>query len=61
MRTALILLLLLALASVVGSLVPQWPNSPERVERYLADHGLWGEFYWTGRACSTCSARGGSC
>ncbi|MFI5393669.1 MAG: cytochrome c biogenesis protein ResB, partial [Myxococcota bacterium] len=30
MRTALILLLLLALASVAGSLIPQWPNSPER-------------------------------
>ena len=33
MRTALILLLLLALASVAGSLIPQWPNSPERVSR----------------------------
>ena len=31
MRTALILLLMLALASVVGSLIPQMPNSPEAV------------------------------
>jgi cytochrome c biogenesis protein len=48
MRTALILLLMLALASVAGSLVPQWPNSPERVVRYQLDHPLLGELY--GRA-----------
>ena len=42
MRTALILLLLLALASVAGSLIPQWPNSPERVAEYQLDHGLLG-------------------
>ena len=48
MRTALILLLMLALASVAGSLVPQWPNSPERVIRYQLDHPLVGAFY--GRA-----------
>ncbi len=45
MRTALILLLLLALASVAGSLIPQWPNSPERVLQYKAEHGLVGAFY----------------
>ena len=45
MRTALILLLLLALASVAGSLVPQWPNSPERVLRYQLDHPLVGALY----------------
>ena len=28
MRTALILLLMIALASVAGSLLPQWPNTP---------------------------------
>jgi len=44
MRTALILLLLLALAAVAGSLLPQWPNSPERVIQYQRDHGLWGTF-----------------
>ena len=48
MRTALILLLMLALASVAGSLVPQWPNSPERVIRFQLDHPLVGAFY--GRA-----------
>jgi cytochrome c biogenesis protein len=42
MRTALILLLILAAASVIGSLLPQIPNSPERVGRYLEDHGAWG-------------------
>jgi cytochrome c biogenesis protein len=42
MRTALILLLILAGAAVIGSLLPQIPNSPERVGRYLDDHGVWG-------------------
>jgi cytochrome c biogenesis protein len=42
MRTALILLLVLAAGSVIGSLMPQIPNSPERVGRYLDDHGFWG-------------------
>ena len=45
MRTALILLLLLALASVAGSLIPQWPSSPARVLQYLAAHPLVGSFY----------------
>jgi cytochrome c biogenesis protein len=45
MRTALALLLLLALGSVVGSLVPQIPNSPDRVDRFLLDHPLLGRFY----------------
>ena len=45
MRTALILLLMLALASVAGSLIPQEPNSPERVARYLAQHPLGGQVY----------------
>lgn len=45
MRTALILLLLLALASIVGSLIPQTPNSPERVARFLLDHVVLGRFY----------------
>ena len=46
MRTALILLLLLALASVTGSLLPQIPNSPDRVARYLTDHPVVGELFW---------------
>lgn len=38
MRTALILLLLLALASIPGSLVPQRGTAPLRVSQYLRDH-----------------------
>lgn len=38
MRTALILLLLLALASVPGSLLPQRGTSPLKVNQYLKDH-----------------------
>jgi cytochrome c biogenesis protein len=45
MRTALILLLLLALASVAGSLIPQWPNTPERVQDYLRAHPVAGELF----------------
>ena len=45
MRTALILLFLLAMASVVGSLIPQVPNSPERVASYELEHPLVGGFY----------------
>ena len=45
MRTALVLLLLLASASIVGSLIPQWPNSPARVLQYKASHALIGSFY----------------
>ena len=46
MRTALILLLILAAAAVIGSLLPQIPNSPERVGRYLDDHGFWGPLFF---------------
>jgi cytochrome c biogenesis protein len=46
MRTALILLLVLAAGSVLGSLLPQIPNSPERVGRYLDDHGFWGPMFF---------------
>jgi cytochrome c biogenesis protein len=45
MRTALILLLMLALGSVVGSLVPQEMNSPDRVAQIVTDHPLLGLFY----------------
>ena len=45
MRTALILLLMLAAASVAGSVIPQLPNSPERVALYLDTHPLLGDFY----------------
>jgi cytochrome c biogenesis protein len=45
MRTALILLLMLGLASVAGSLIPQWPNTPERVLQYRSDHPIWGSLF----------------
>ena len=45
MRTAIILLLMLAAAAVVGSLIPQIPNSPERVAAYQLDHPFWGTFF----------------
>jgi cytochrome c biogenesis protein len=45
MRTALILLLLLAMAAVVGSFIPQIPNSPLKVEQFQLDHAFWGQFY----------------
>jgi cytochrome c biogenesis protein len=38
MRTALVLLFLLALASVPGSLLPQRPLNPVKVDRYVAEH-----------------------
>ena len=44
MRTALVLLFLLALASVPGSLLPQRPLNPSKVQTYLSTHGAWGTF-----------------
>src|SRR5436190_11935673 len=45
MRTALVLLFLLAGAAAVGSLVPQIPNSPERVASYRAAHPSLGDVF----------------
>jgi cytochrome c biogenesis protein len=45
MRTAIILLLMLAAAAVVGSLIPQIPNSPQRVAAYQADHPFWAKVF----------------
>jgi cytochrome c biogenesis protein len=45
MRTALVLLILLAAASSVGSLLPQIPNSPERVASYRSAHPALGDFF----------------
>jgi len=42
MRTAVVLLFLLALASVPGSLLPQRPLNPSKVDAYVASHGWWG-------------------
>ena len=45
MRTAVILLLFLATASIVGSLVPQEDTSPLRVESIFRDHPLRARIY----------------
>jgi cytochrome c biogenesis protein len=42
MRTALILLFVLALAAVPGSLLPQRSLNPVKVNQYIAAHGAWG-------------------
>jgi cytochrome c biogenesis protein len=44
MRTALILLFLLAVAAVPGSLLPQRPLNPGKTTSYIAAHGAWGRF-----------------
>ena len=44
MRTALVLLFLLAVAAVPGSLLPQRPLNPDKVTSYISDHGWWGRF-----------------
>ena len=44
MRTALILLFLLALGAVPGSLLPQRPLNPTKTATYIKDHGAWGTF-----------------
>ncbi|HEY2297023.1 MAG TPA: cytochrome c biogenesis protein ResB [Jatrophihabitans sp.] len=43
MRTALVLLFLLAVAAVPGSLLPQRPLNPQRTQQYINSHGSWGE------------------
>jgi cytochrome c biogenesis protein len=44
MRTALILLFLLAVAAVPGSLLPQRPLNSSKTDSYIASHGTWGRF-----------------
>jgi len=44
MRTALVLLFLLAVAAVPGSLLPQRPLNPDKTRSYIASHGAWGQF-----------------
>ncbi len=44
MRTALILLFLLAVAAVPGSLLPQRPLNPDKTNSYITAHGGWGRF-----------------
>ncbi|HEX3792365.1 MAG TPA: cytochrome c biogenesis protein ResB [Pseudonocardiaceae bacterium] len=42
MRTALVLLFLLALAALPGSLLPQQALNPNNVATYISQHGWWG-------------------
>lgn len=42
MRTALILLFLLALAALPGALLPQWDNGREKTQSFLDQHTTWG-------------------
>jgi cytochrome c biogenesis protein len=42
MRTALILLFLLAVAAVPGSLLPQTPLNPQKTASYIKTHGAYG-------------------
>ena len=44
MRVALLLLMLLAVAAVPGSVLPQRPQDPARVAEYLADHPTTGQW-----------------
>lgn len=44
MRTALVLLFLLAIAAVPGSLLPQRNLNPLRTQQYIDQHGRWGQF-----------------
>ncbi|MGP9539521.1 cytochrome c biogenesis protein ResB [Brachybacterium sp. AOP43-C2-M15] len=44
MQTALILLMLLAIAAVPGSLYPQRGVNPALTEQFLEENGAWGEF-----------------
>src|SRR5256886_16813555 len=45
MRTALGLLILLAAGAAVGSLLPQIPNSPQRVASYRLAHPFFGSLF----------------
>ncbi|WP_296666204.1 cytochrome c biogenesis protein ResB [Demequina sp.] len=42
MRVALILLLLLALASIPGSVLPQWPQDAGATRAFIDDNAFWG-------------------
>ena len=59
MRTALVLLFLLALAAIPGALLPQRSLNAGKVDEYIAP-GRPSVRSWTGSNCSTCSAASGS-
>ena len=42
MRVALILLLLLALAAIPGSVLPQWPQDAAAARAFIDDNPFWG-------------------
>nr|WP_284329366.1 cytochrome c biogenesis protein ResB [Demequina litorisediminis] len=42
MRVALILLLLLAIAAIPGSVLPQWPQSATDTQAFINDNSFWG-------------------
>ncbi|HEX3783364.1 MAG TPA: cytochrome c biogenesis protein ResB [Pseudonocardiaceae bacterium] len=42
MRTALMLLFLLAVGAMPGALLPQFPLNPPLAQQYIDDHGWWG-------------------
>jgi len=44
MRTALVLLFLLAIAAVPGSILPQRPLNSSKTDEYITSHGTWGRF-----------------
>src|SRR5690606_18310968 len=43
MRLALVLLLLLGLAAIPGSLLPQWPQDAVAARGFTERYGFWGE------------------
>ncbi|HEX4226488.1 MAG TPA: cytochrome c biogenesis protein ResB [Pseudonocardiaceae bacterium] len=43
MRTALMLLFLLAIGAMPGALLPQEPLNPPLAQQYIASHGWWGQ------------------
>ncbi|HEX6400671.1 MAG TPA: cytochrome c biogenesis protein ResB, partial [Actinomycetota bacterium] len=45
MRTALVLLLMLAAGAVIGSLLPQIPNTPRAVGQWLDRHEVLGPLF----------------
>ena len=68
MRTAVILLFLLAVAAVPGSLLPQRPLNPTKTAEYIQEHGAWGRFLDSigmydvfGSVWLSCAAHPGTC
>lgn len=45
MRTAIQLLIVVAVVSIVGSIVPQRNSSPAKVDQFMSEHRFWGEVF----------------